>query len=276
MVTLTAAEDTGSEFTGWTGSGCSGTGTCEVTMEEAHSVEANFDLESEALSVSSAGGGTGTVACEDESSPCSSTALYGHTIKVTATPDAENVVEKIETTGSANGECSVASEGESGSCEFEITEDSTVTVYFESSGTKDTAEGTVEGKVPQTTSLESACGSVFLGEFLPGVNANYTNNCSVVATSTGAATSLTASDESAVHTGHLVQGSYFLPSALETKAGAGTFEGLETPVTLLTYSEPVSADNVNVSFRQHIGLHDGLHTGTYTKTITLTLEQTTP
>ena len=275
---MTPVDGTGSEFAefnGENGGECAGA-TCTVEMSGPRSVNAQFDLESVALSVTESG--NGTVECEVSSTPapCNGTYTYGDTIGVSATPDAENVVGEMTGSGSASGECSIASEGVSGSCSFELTETSSVDVVFESAGTKATVEGNVHGEVPVTTSLGSACGDVDLGEFIPGVNANYVNSCSVTATSTGAATSLTASDESAVHTGHLVQGSYFLPDALETKAGAGTFEGLETPVTLLTYSEPVSADNVNVSFRQHIGLHDGLHTGPYAKTITLTLEQTTP
>jgi WD40 repeat protein len=45
VVTLTATATDGSEFTGWSGSGCSGTGVCIVTMSEARSVTATFDLE---------------------------------------------------------------------------------------------------------------------------------------------------------------------------------------------------------------------------------------
>ena len=41
-VTLTATPDSGSSFTGWSGGGCSGTGTCEVTMLEATTVTADF------------------------------------------------------------------------------------------------------------------------------------------------------------------------------------------------------------------------------------------
>jgi hypothetical protein len=41
-VTLTAVSSTGSTFTGWSDSGCSGTGTCTVTMDAVKSVTANF------------------------------------------------------------------------------------------------------------------------------------------------------------------------------------------------------------------------------------------
>jgi prepilin-type N-terminal cleavage/methylation domain-containing protein len=43
QVTLSAAPDSGSTFTGWSGGGCSGTGTCAVTMSAADSVTATFD-----------------------------------------------------------------------------------------------------------------------------------------------------------------------------------------------------------------------------------------
>ena len=43
VVTLTASADSGSSFTGWTGEGCSGTGTCQVTMDAAKSVTATFN-----------------------------------------------------------------------------------------------------------------------------------------------------------------------------------------------------------------------------------------
>ncbi len=42
MVTLTATAAAGSTFSGWTGAGCLGTGTCSVTMSSSQSVTANF------------------------------------------------------------------------------------------------------------------------------------------------------------------------------------------------------------------------------------------
>lgn len=137
--------------------------------------------------------------------------------------------------------------------------------------------------MPQTTSLESECEDVDLGEFIPGVTDDYSNSCGLVLTSTGAESTLSASDESATNTGHLVQGSYFLPSLLEASAtdseAKGTSTGvqtMETPATLLEFAEPIAKDATTVEFTQHIDEHDGLHTGVYAKTITLTLEQTTP
>jgi hypothetical protein len=44
VVTLTAVPDSGSSFAGWSGGGCSGTGTCAVTMSSAQAVTATFTL----------------------------------------------------------------------------------------------------------------------------------------------------------------------------------------------------------------------------------------
>jgi uncharacterized repeat protein (TIGR03803 family) len=43
-VTLSASASTDSAFAGWSGEGCSGTGTCQVTMDQARSVTATFDI----------------------------------------------------------------------------------------------------------------------------------------------------------------------------------------------------------------------------------------
>jgi hypothetical protein len=44
MVTLTASPATGSAFSGWTGGGCSGTGTCTITMSSVKAITATFNL----------------------------------------------------------------------------------------------------------------------------------------------------------------------------------------------------------------------------------------
>ena len=43
-VTLTATADSGSIFSGWSGGGCSGTGTCSLTLTSDQTVHATFDL----------------------------------------------------------------------------------------------------------------------------------------------------------------------------------------------------------------------------------------
>jgi uncharacterized repeat protein (TIGR02543 family) len=79
-VTLTAATSTGNVFTGWSGEGCSGTGTCVVSMTQARNVTANFDIDYCTLTSSnlpSAGGaisGAGSYQC-------------GSAVTLTATPN---------------------------------------------------------------------------------------------------------------------------------------------------------------------------------------------
>ena len=52
VVTLQAAAGSGSEFKGWSGAGCSGTGSCVVTISAAKEVSAEFALQRHQLSVS--------------------------------------------------------------------------------------------------------------------------------------------------------------------------------------------------------------------------------
>ena len=63
-MTLTATKAAGSTFGGWSGSGCSGTGNCIVSMAQARSVTATFTASSAsyALTITKDGTGTGTVA----------------------------------------------------------------------------------------------------------------------------------------------------------------------------------------------------------------------
>src|SRR2546428_5495349 len=60
-VTLTASPATGSTFSGWSGGGCTGTGSCTVTLSAATTVTATFTQQTFALTIANAGTGTGTV-----------------------------------------------------------------------------------------------------------------------------------------------------------------------------------------------------------------------
>ena len=51
---------TGSTFAGWSGGGCSGTGTCVTTVNADTTVTATFTLDKHTLTVSSAGNGGGS------------------------------------------------------------------------------------------------------------------------------------------------------------------------------------------------------------------------
>ena len=90
-VTLTATADAGSTFTGWSGEGCTGTGTCSVTMDQARTVTATFTLNpAHSLTVNKAGTGTGGVTSSPAGINCGATCSHsyaqGQMITLTATP----------------------------------------------------------------------------------------------------------------------------------------------------------------------------------------------
>src|SRR6202040_4239774 len=60
-VTLTAVAADGSTFAGWTGAGCTGTGTCVVTVSAAVTVTATFNSGNTPVIISVAPGSSSTV-----------------------------------------------------------------------------------------------------------------------------------------------------------------------------------------------------------------------
>jgi hypothetical protein len=89
LVTLTATPSGGSTFTGWSGSGCSGTGACQVTMDEAKAVTATFTLNTYELAVIADGNGSvesvpAGIACPAD---CSETYNHGTSVTLTPSPD---------------------------------------------------------------------------------------------------------------------------------------------------------------------------------------------
>src|SRR5207247_1962361 len=104
-VILTATPAAGSTFSGWSGGGCSGTGTCIVTMSAAASVTAGFVQQSFALSVTRTGTGSGAVSSAPSGiscgAACSASFTVGTAVTLTATPDAASTF-----TGWSGGGCS--------------------------------------------------------------------------------------------------------------------------------------------------------------------------
>lgn len=86
IVTLTATPQPNAHFTGWSGA-CSGTGSCNVSMEEARSVTASFSMKPElTASVQGAGTITSSPAGIDCGSDCSHYYDLGTAVTLTATP----------------------------------------------------------------------------------------------------------------------------------------------------------------------------------------------
>ena len=93
VVTLAATPEAGYQFNGWTGAGCSGTGTCIITMSAARSVTAVFavvPINTYALNVAVSGSGTVSSAPAGLNCPtaCSATFTQGTSVILTAVPAA--------------------------------------------------------------------------------------------------------------------------------------------------------------------------------------------
>jgi predicted acyl esterase len=149
----------------------------------------------------------------------------------------------------------------------------------------DTAEASapVGGTVPATLSLTLGTPAAF-GAFTPGLTKDYAASMTANVISTAGDGLLSVADPSSTATGHLINGTFSLPSVLQAKAssaaGVGSafanVGGSAAPTSLLTYSNPTANDAVTIAFQQHIGSTDALRTGSYSKTLTFTLSTTTP
>lgn len=140
-VTLTATATAGNTFVGWSGGGCSGTGTCVVSMLADTAVTATFGT-SRTLTVTTSGSGGGSVSSTPTGISCGGDCTEvlgdGSTITLTATPAAGSVF-----TGWSGGGCSGT-----GSCVLTISGDVTVDAAFAPANTLTVAlAGTGSGSV---------------------------------------------------------------------------------------------------------------------------------
>lgn len=125
-VTLTATPSNGSTFVGWSGGGCSGTSTCQVTMNSDTDVTADFapPTPPDTLKVSLAGDGSGSVADRSGAISCPSTCSHaypsGTQVNLTATPSSGSIF-----IGWTGGGCSG-----NGGCQITMSADTNVTATF--------------------------------------------------------------------------------------------------------------------------------------------------
>ena len=124
-VTLIATADSDSTFSGWSGGGCSGTGICVVSLNQARSVTATFVTYTytHLLSVTKDGTGSGTVSggyinC---GTACSVNYPNGTSVVLTATAAAGSTFASW-----SGGDCSF----NTGSCTVKMNQARTVTAVF--------------------------------------------------------------------------------------------------------------------------------------------------
>jgi hypothetical protein len=112
IVTLTATATNYSTFMGWSGEGCSGTGSCTVTMDAAKSVTATFTYFTYPLTVSTAGSGQGTVTSNPAGIHCgvTCTVSFGGVVTLTAAPDPATHFDGWSGACSGAGRCVITME----------------------------------------------------------------------------------------------------------------------------------------------------------------------
>jgi len=143
--------------------------------------------------------------------------------------------------------------------------------------------GPVGGDTPATLQLTLGATPTF-SPFVPGVNQSYTATTTAQVLSTAGNAALSVADASSDHTGHLVNGTYFLPAALEVGASAAPpvtstapVGGSAAPTTILNWGNATAGvETITLMFKQNIVATDALRTGPYAKTLTFTLSTTAP
>jgi hypothetical protein len=124
VVTLSASASAGSTFAGWSGA-CTGTGACQVTMDQARGVTATFNPTQYTLTVTKAGTGSGTVTSTnpaggiDCGSDCSESYPEGTVVTLSASASAGS------TFAGWSGACTGT-----GSCQVTMSETRAVTATF--------------------------------------------------------------------------------------------------------------------------------------------------
>jgi hypothetical protein len=160
-VTLTATAAPGAVFTGWSGGGCSGAGSCVLTVSAATAVTATF-APLFTLNASTAGAGSGTVSSSPAGIACGATCAAGFTsgtvVTLTATPDASSVFA-----GWSGGGCSGT-----GPCVIALSAAATATATFTPVYALSVAKtGTGTGGVTSTPA-GVACGATCTASFTSG------------------------------------------------------------------------------------------------------------
>ena len=196
VVVLTAGATAGSTFAGWTGAGCSGTGTCSVTMSAAQTVNAQFDVivvPTFLLTVTKSGAGTGTVTGTGITcgADCTETLAQNTVVLLTAAPLAGSTFAGWTGAGcSGTGTCSVTmSAAQTVNAQFDVVAAPTflLTVTKSGSGTgnvtgtgitcgADCTETLAQNTVVLLTAAPIA-GSTFAG--WTGAGCSGTGTCSV-------------------------------------------------------------------------------------------------
>src|SRR5581483_2542702 len=169
QVTLSANPAPGSAFAGWSGGGCSGTGTCQVTLESDQTVTASF-VALRTLTVQKQGSGQGTVTSSPQGISCGSTcsAQFAQGTQVTLSA---NPAPGSAFAGWSGGGCSGT-----GTCQVTLNSDQTVSASFVPARTLQVQkQGSGQGTVTSSPGGIN-CGSQCSAQFADGTQVTLTAN----------------------------------------------------------------------------------------------------
>jgi hypothetical protein len=126
VLTLTATAAAGSTFVGWSGGGCSGTGSCQIEMNTAQGVTATFNTAlppTDTLMVTTMGTGSGRVISSPGgiSCPMTCSSVYNHGTTVILSARAAEGSTFTGWSGACSG---------TGSCTLSMTQDLSATATF--------------------------------------------------------------------------------------------------------------------------------------------------
>ena len=137
-VTLTAAAAADSTFIGWTGA-CTGTGACQLTVDQVRNVNAQFELR-RTLTLARNGNGAGSVTSSpagiDCGADCTETYDANTVVRLTAAPAAASAFN-----GWSGGGCS----GSALTCDVTMNDVQTVTAAFRSTASSSSSSGSGSG-----------------------------------------------------------------------------------------------------------------------------------
>ena len=163
QVLLNANPISGSSFSGWSGGGCSGTGACLITVDQAKTVTAEFTLIVNSLTVNKTGSGGGTVTSSfggiDCGSACQANYDYGSQVSLSAVPESGSSF-----TGWTGAGCSGAD-----GCTITLDQAKTVTAVFDESQYALTVTKAGEGRGLVSSDKGGIdCGDSCSDEYTPG------------------------------------------------------------------------------------------------------------
>ncbi len=179
-VTLTATPAAGSDFAGWSGAGCTGTGNCVVSMTQARTVTARFTLKSYQLVVVRQGAGTGSVTSTPAGIRC------GSTCTVSRTHGSSVTLRAVASAGSTFTGWSGSGCTGTGSCVVSMTQARSVTATFTLTTFTLTVQRSGTG-TGQVTSMPAgiSCGSTCTKAFAVGTIVTLTASAGSTSTFTG-------------------------------------------------------------------------------------------